>query len=31
MMIEAALADGRRVTTLRPDIAAFAAAHDLPL
>jgi len=30
-MIETALADRRRVTTLRPDIAAFAAAHDLPL
>jgi hypothetical protein len=30
-MIDAALADSRRVTTLRPDIAAFATAHELPL
>ena len=30
-MIETALADRARVTSLRPDIAAFAAAHDLPL
>jgi phosphotransferase system enzyme I (PtsP) len=31
MMIEAALTERGRVTTLRPDIAAFATAHDLPL
>ena len=30
-MINEALADRKRVSSLRPDIAAFASAHDLPL